>query len=304
MNNTIRGVITLDSQFNKDWISLCGGCQSPINISDKGTIFFVSSNVGQFKGQLFPVSKCTQCQSLTSLMVMDFKKMYEKYPVKNRKLDFFSKPSFNKLLSRLSSAGLKKSDRILDFGCGNGIFLNYLNSKGYQNTAGFDPYCEPFHEKPLGQFDFILANDVMEHLTDPRILLRFMKTYLKPNGVGYIGVPCTDFLNLNDRGSHMTILHQPYHRVILSKKQLFKITLEEKFCIKKIYHRSYLDTFYPFVNYRFLDELLIALGHDMDRAFSPIPLMIWIRNPRLWFAAIFGSLFPASDEPGIVIQNL
>ena len=36
--------------------------------------------------------------------------------------------------------------KILDYGCGDGIFLNFLNEQGYARVAGYDAYASQFQD--------------------------------------------------------------------------------------------------------------------------------------------------------------
>ena len=70
------------------------------------------------------------------------------------------------------------------------------------------------------------------------------------------------------------------------------------------YTRSYHDTRRPFANYRFLDELNRALGHNLDRAMDGAAATgAFLRSPRLWFFALFGYGFPSAVEPAILVRK-
>jgi hypothetical protein len=67
-----------------------------------------------------------------------------------------------------------------------------------------------------------------------------------------------------------------------------------------VYSRSYMDTPYPFGNYRFLDEFSAALGYNMDLALKPESAAIVGKKPYLLFYALFGYFFPSADEPAVL----
>lgn len=96
---------------------------------------------------------------------------------------------------------------ILDVGCAQGGFLDFLWNKGYRNLAGVDmtdPYVEkardkkryriekgsaealPFEDETI---DVIVMEQVLEHCFDPLRVFREAKRVLKKNGFFYIGVP-------------------------------------------------------------------------------------------------------------------
>ncbi|WPX08164.1 class I SAM-dependent methyltransferase [Anaerocellum danielii] len=88
--------------------------------------------------------------------------------------------------------------RILDIGCGPAYF-----SKFYQYT-GIDPNAEDDAPNILktriedveltDKYDVILALDVLEHLEDDRVILRFLQNNLKNNGIAIITVPAHPWL--------------------------------------------------------------------------------------------------------------
>lgn len=99
----------------------------------------------------------------------------------------------------------KKQMRILDIGCGTGDFLLYVQSKNYKNFLGVDiskeqvDFCKKhitpkvqlieslvsFLKEKKKSFDFILMNDIIEHIEKEEIIdtLSLILASLKPNGV-------------------------------------------------------------------------------------------------------------------------
>ena len=98
-----------------------------------------------------------------------------------------------------------KTARILDIGCGIGHFLAYVKNNNYNNFLGVDigkeqiDHCgkhitknvrlinnlNAFLKENKNSFDFILMNDVIEHIEKEEIIdpLSFVRTSLKKNGV-------------------------------------------------------------------------------------------------------------------------
>lgn len=93
-----------------------------------------------------------------------------------------------------------KNSKILDMGCGEGVFVEELISRGFQNVQGIDSNYSsklvkkgniletPFSEK---QFDIILLLDVIEHLNfqDQEKVLVEIKRILKDDGKLIISIP-------------------------------------------------------------------------------------------------------------------
>jgi 2-polyprenyl-3-methyl-5-hydroxy-6-metoxy-1,4-benzoquinol methylase len=107
-----------------------------------------------------------------------------------------------------------KSIKILDLGCGNGSFTQYLSQQGFE-AVGIDPsesgialaqknfpeakfiqgdiYNLPF-DRLDHEFDYIISIDVIEHLYLPRIMPQVAKRCLKPNGKLIITTPYHGYL--------------------------------------------------------------------------------------------------------------
>jgi len=97
---------------------------------------------------------------------------------------------------------LESGSRILDFGCGSGLFLEFLIAKGYK-AYGFDkskkltkhlrdlhiPSYARVSKIPNGYFDAITNFDVIEHTTKPHIFIRNVNRKLKREGILMITTP-------------------------------------------------------------------------------------------------------------------
>src|SRR5690349_1645807 len=93
---------------------------------DPRAIGSVRGNTRRFLDRRFTLWKCPRCLSIHSLEPVDFKDIYADYPLNQRRLDVFARGTLRNLLGRLTRAGLKKDDSILDYGCGNGVFVQFL----------------------------------------------------------------------------------------------------------------------------------------------------------------------------------
>jgi SAM-dependent methyltransferase len=292
-----------DQTFSWPRFFKCKACLQEITISqDSNQLAVARGNTEKFITESFHLVKCSRCLSINSIDTINMKKIYHDYPVFLRKLDLLAKPSFSNLLNRLKKQGLSTDHRILDVGCGNGIFLKFLGIKGYKNIFGFDPFFSDYSAKPRGLFDFVILNDVIEHVDDPREILNDCKSWLAPGGVLYVGTTCSEFVDMQNPKPSLMLLHQPFHRVIFSKPFLFELCREEGFIIQSSYVRSYMDTLYPFANYRFLDEFNKALGQNMDKAFKVQEFSFFLKHFSLFFYAFFGYFFPSAHEPAVLLK--
>lgn len=123
--------------------------------------------------------------------------------------------NLNKYFSKKSS-----EIKVLDFGCGSGIFVDELQKKGYQ-IFGTDISEEAIKygelrginnlkiqdshklDYPDNNFDVVLSMDVLEHLEDESWAVREVERILKPGGKFIIMVPAYQFLwGVQDEVAH------------------------------------------------------------------------------------------------------
>ena len=269
-------------------------------------IGWVRGNTERFKDRLFPLWKCPYCESIHSLAPVDFEDIYGGYPLHQMSMDHFARRTLGNLLRRLERDGVRRDHAILDFGCGSGLFLDVLKRKGFTNVVGYDPYVEAFSEtlRPGDRFDVVVANDVIEHTANPRETLSACADRLKEGGLLYVGMPESDGVDVKNLEPHVMRCHQPFHRVIVSRRGLRRLVSDLGLVRVRSYVRSYLDTRNPFANYRFLDEFNRVNGHNLDRAMSPAGARVLVRKPWLLFYALGGYWVPSAFEPAVVLRNV
>jgi len=98
---------------------------------------------------------------------------------------------------------LGRKGKILDIGCGNGAFLRYAESQGWE-IAGADIGLAPDARRmncPLwegrlqdidfggARFDVVRLNHVLEHTQNPLDELKIVRELLNPGGILYVAVP-------------------------------------------------------------------------------------------------------------------
>jgi SAM-dependent methyltransferase len=148
---------------------------------------------------------------------------------------------FDKFTGYLRYPG--KGARLLDVGCGNGIFLLQLRSLGW-DVAGVEPDPKSAaaaaaaglnvrvgvleeQSLPDDHYDAITLSHVLEHLHQPRETLRFCRRILKPGGTLYVATPNFGAAGHRRFGSDWFPLDPPRHLVLFtpdSLKRLFKST--------------------------------------------------------------------------------
>lgn len=112
---------------------------------------------------------------------------------------------------------VEKEEKLLDIGCGDGTFLQYLKEKGYNNIYGIDPskesiaclkekniqgqvgnIFEKVSPKLKNQFDIVVCTAVLEHIYDLKVALQQLDLYLAyPTGKIFIEVPAVEGFQKN-----------------------------------------------------------------------------------------------------------
>jgi 2-polyprenyl-3-methyl-5-hydroxy-6-metoxy-1,4-benzoquinol methylase len=104
--------------------------------------------------------------------------------MKREKYNFIAKVPLRKRMGMLKRAGLESGKTLLDYGCGNGHFVRYAREHGV-HAEGYDPYSQEFGDASVldCSYDFVTAQDVLEHVDDPRALVDGLKNYVPPVAV-------------------------------------------------------------------------------------------------------------------------
>ena len=129
------------------------------------------------------------------------------------------------LLDVIRSLALPRPARILDVGCGNGLFFARLGAFGDvwgievdQSLLSPDsPHRDRIFSEPLGHaryrglhFDLITALDVVEHIEDDRQAIDEMFAMLRPGGKLLVTVPAS--MKLWDRHDEINGHYRRYSR--------------------------------------------------------------------------------------------
>jgi 2-polyprenyl-3-methyl-5-hydroxy-6-metoxy-1,4-benzoquinol methylase len=179
---------------------------------------------------------------------------------------------FNRIIRFRNQVG-----RILDIGCGRGAFLTvcmghngeaygldvskdsieYARRNGLSNLFLGELKDAEFRDN---YFDIIVANSVLEHVSDPCGFLKEIWRILKGNGLLYIGVPNegSAVYTLSDYyfkiagskwTSHLAPLFPPYHLYGFSKETLTKMLMKAGFSVFFTESYSSHDAAIGFKNY-------------------------------------------------------
>lgn len=273
----------------------CNLCESPGTLADAVEVGRVPCNVRQFKDDLFTMWRCNGCGSIHCAEDVELARYYSHYPLKIQKVGFHERIGYGNRLKLLKRQGLQKQHRILDYGCGAGLFVRFLQSKGYRNAFGYDPFvpefCDP--RRLEESFDAVVSYDVIEHDENPRVFMQALRQLVRPTGLLVIGTPNADHISIARTKSPS--LHAPYHRHILSERMLVALAGGSLAPVHR-YRRSFYDSLFPTVNSRFMWGYIQESGGLLDAAVEPPSTALVLRSPDLILAAFFGYLAPIGDN--------
>lgn len=266
----------------------------------------VHSDVRAFKQETFELWKCPTCQSIISLNEVELDRYYKGYPIHKQTLDLWTRVAFRNLYLFLENIGLTDRSTFLDYGCGQGTFISYLRKKGFNNAWGYDKYSDG-HRNPAvldRKYEFILANDVLEHVLDPKALIQELSSLMAENGILVVCTPESSRINLERPSSDFRhVVHQPYHVYILSMDAFTALAAECNLEVIRSVRRFYLDSWFPSVNWKFLCEYWKSGDDTLDVGFEPPKLSRLVFNPKILFFALFGRLFPNKSEIIYVLKR-
>jgi 2-polyprenyl-3-methyl-5-hydroxy-6-metoxy-1,4-benzoquinol methylase len=164
--------------------------------------------------------------------------------------------------------------KVLDFGCGSGLFVQELAQAGYdahgldisdeaikfgalqgiKNLGVIDSHKINF---PDNTFDAVLTLDVLEHLEKTDWALAEMQRVVKPGGVIVIMVPAFMFMwGVQDEVAH----HYRRYTEDLLKKEITDATKLQ--FVRMSYFNTFL--FLPIVAVRLLSKLFNIKGRESD----------------------------------------
>lgn len=150
-----------------------------------------------------------------------------------------------------------KDVKILDYGCGGGYIIRFLNKKGYKDIYGAETSGDAVkscRESGLtkvfldddaslksqeGLFDVIIASDVIEHIRDDKEAIRKWKKFLKPGGFIIIFAPAFGFL----WGAHDK---ENYHFRRYNAREIKHLLETEGFSVDRISYWNFA-LFFPVV---------------------------------------------------------
>jgi SAM-dependent methyltransferase len=154
---------------------------------------------------------------------------------------------------------------LLDVGCGNGAFLQQVQALGWQavglemdsNACGMASSrglnivqgSVPHTGLSDGSFDVVTLHHVIEHVHDPRAVLREVLRLLRPNGRAVLTTPNWRSYGANLFGQSWRGLEPPRHLVLFTPDGLLRLMGQAGFVTPQIRVRPDLAGFYFWQSY-------------------------------------------------------
>jgi len=185
---------------------------------------------------------------------------------------------------------------VLDVGCGSGTLLGLLKQRGFRVNGldfsaeaaaiakaenGVDVAVGSLEEAhfPAESFDVVTLFHVMEHVTNPRLVLAEVSRVLKPNGVAILQVPNIESWQFKIFGARWYGLDIPRHVIDYSRNSMLKLLADSGFVVNRIRHFNLRDNSPALVSSVFpsLDPVSRSVRHRKRNNDESRPVE-WLRH--------------------------
>jgi 2-polyprenyl-3-methyl-5-hydroxy-6-metoxy-1,4-benzoquinol methylase len=194
------------------------------------------------------------------------------------------------------SAGNRSGVELLDVGCGSGTLLGLLKHRGFQvrgldfsSEAAAIAKSENDVEVAVGaleevhfpdqSFDIVTLFHVMEHVTNPRRVLKEISRILRPEGAVVLQVPNIESWQFKMFGAKWYGLDIPRHVIDYSKKSMLKLLNDSGFLPVRMRQFNLRDNAPAFVSSLFpsLDPVSRGIRHR-KRNTTESWVTAWLRH--------------------------
>lgn len=195
------------------------------------------------------LTRCARCGFVFSERIAtdrELQEHYGKYTRANAISDITIK-RYRELLDKLEP--YRKTDNLLDVGCGDGHFLAVAKDRGWkahgtEYTSEAVKICEAkgikmFHgslqSAPFtpAEFDVITSFEVIEHVQYPREEARAMFLLLRPGGACYLTTPNFNSVSRMLMGPRWNVIEYPEHLGYFTRSSLKRLYVDSGFSYLK-----------------------------------------------------------------------
>ncbi|OLC37195.1 MAG: hypothetical protein AUH28_04645 [Acidobacteria bacterium 13_1_40CM_56_16] len=243
----------------------CPVCLNPVTAPALvGTDFLFEST-----SKTFTLYSCEACRCLFLHPMPDSREIERFYPADYwwnarrsgglKKLEsVYRKLALRDHIAFITKAAGDRGVDVLDVGCGSGTLLGLLKHRGFRVTGldfsaeaaaiakaenGVDVAVGTLEEAhfPAESFDVVTLFHVMEHVTNPRLVLAQVSRVLKPNGVAILQVPNIESWQFKIFGARWYGLDIPRHVIDYSRNSMLKLLADSGFVVNRIRHFNLRD---------------------------------------------------------------
>lgn len=214
------------------------------------------------------------------------------FPSEKKRFDFFKKRKEKRGKSLFSGliGKLKKTDRILDVGCGSGRLPYALSRVGFKNLLGVDPFLEKDIRFKNGleilkkdildlpdsmKFDVIMFHHSLEHIKEQLKVLEKTKKLLSKNGFCLIRIPIASSWAWKHYRENWVQLDAPRHFFLHTVKSLEYLANKVGLELQDVKYDSYSFQFMGSEDYK------SKLEKGVGRKFSKKEERIYARKSAL-----------------------
>ena len=237
----------MNNERTLSWVnSSCDGCGA-----EGGQLLFEGHDLMMGLPGQFRLVQCPQCGLFRQNPRLDWESLKDYYPEDYNSYAKIIEKERSTLRRMLRRYGMWKrlrsleqfqtGGRLLDVGCGTGIFLGEAQRSGHWELMGVEPtpqaaaythevlgisvLAQRFNEVELsvGTFDVITMWNVLEHLDSPIKDLRHAYQLIRPGGWLVLEIPNVDGIGVKLFGRYWLGWDLPRHLYLFPQKHLRRI---------------------------------------------------------------------------------
>ena len=188
----------------------CPVCQHTVDVTKQPSLFKLHDEYGHS----YEIVACSQCNTVFTWFDKDIhiNQYYDEldYSLQDTRKTIFhtiQEIEYNRVLKQLSNRESGAQKKLLDFGCGKGVFLSFAKEKrfyvkGVETSLPRARFAEKYFHIEVNtdtytsgqifpdKFDVLTLFHVIEHLSDPEVLLNnLIKDNLQKAGILVIEAP-------------------------------------------------------------------------------------------------------------------
>jgi 2-polyprenyl-3-methyl-5-hydroxy-6-metoxy-1,4-benzoquinol methylase len=195
--------------------------------------------------------KCRSCGFIFSRQIPTESEILDYYTESYELTSYLSSVTIKRYTELLDSFEVhRKTNKILDIGCGNGYILEIAKQRGWE-VYGIEltdhsiAICEKkgiqmlkgpidINSFPAETFDVITSLEVIEHICTPKKELALLHSFLRKDGIMYVTTPNFNALLRYRLGKDYDVINYPEHLSYYTAKTLRSVFRKSGFRTLKI----------------------------------------------------------------------